>query len=202
MPVALDDFLIPRRLADLREVYAEAGGWQDVCGTYQTHEGVDVETWRATPDAQRLFHYEELFRAAPGRELSNGVVASVRLRMMFGHPAFIDWLGELTGLQVGASQPSRPRRMRRGHYLRSHSDHVLERTLCLVLYLHETWTQELGAAFEMVHAGRRAARVDPLPSRLLLFRPLPGTAHCVLPFGDGADVWERRSLSNWYAPPA
>jgi len=198
-PVALDDFLLPDRLADVRGVYAESG-WQDVCGIRAASEhDVDLGTWRATPDAQRLYHYEELLRTAPGRELEPAMLSSVRLRMMFGTAAFMGWLGGLTGLALGASQPGRPRRMRAGHYLRSHSDQVLERTLCMVLYLHEAWAEGLGAAFEM-SGGGQVTRIDPLPGRLLLFRPLPGTAHRVLPFGPAA-AWERRSLSHWYAAP-
>ena len=200
LPFVLDDFLLPNRLADLREIYAEPG-WLDVYGTHGAEHEVDVETWRNTPDRRRLFHYEELGRPSPGHEFATGMLASVRLRMLFGAAAFIDWLSELTGVTVGAPQRGRPRRMRAEHYLRIHNDSTHDRNLCLVLYLHERWTEDFGARFRLTRLGQPGAGAEPLPGRMLLFRPLPGVAHYVAGFGPGAAGWERRSLSNWYAVP-
>ena len=200
LPLVLDDFLLPRRLADLREIYAEPG-WLDIYGTHGALHEVDLETWRGTPDRRRLFHYEELGVPHPGREFARGMLASIQLRMLFGNPAFVDWVGEVTGVTVGAPQPGRPRRMRSEHYLRSHNDATHDRNLCLVLYLHETWNEGFGAGFRLTRAGNPPASADPLPGRLLIFRPLPGVAHYVAEFGLEAADWERRSLSNWYAAP-
>ena len=200
LPLVLDDFLLPRRLADLREVYAEPG-WQDIYGTYGALHDVDRETWRDTPDRRRLFHYEELGAPRPGREFATGMLASVQMRMLFGNPAFLDWVSALTGVTVGPPQPGRPRRMRAEHYLRRHNDATHDRNLCLVLYLHETWREAFGAGFRLTRAGDSLATADPLPGRLLMFRPLRGVAHYVADFGPEAVDWERRSLSNWYAVP-
>jgi len=200
LPLPLDDFLLPNRLADLREIYAEPG-WLDVYGTHGADHEVDIETWRSTPDRRRLFHYEELGQPAPGHEFATGMLASVRLRMLFGAAEFLDWLVELTGVTLGAPQPGRPRRMRSDHYLRIHNDATHERNLCLVLYLHETWDARFGTGFRLMRRGQPAAGADPLPGRMLLFRPLPGVAHRVAEFGPDAADWERRSLSNWYAVP-
>lgn len=200
LPFTLDDFLLPGRLAELREIYAEPG-WLEIYGTHGADHEVDVETWRSTPDRRRLFHYEELGRPAPGREFATGMLASIRLRMLFGNPEFIDWVSALTGVTVGAPQPGRPRRMRAEHYLRIHNDATHDRNLCLVLYLHERWTEDFGAGFRLTRRGEPEAGADPLPGRMLLFRPLPGVAHYVAEFSAAAAGWERHSLSNWYAVP-
>ena len=129
------------------------------------------------------------------------MLASIRLRMLFGNAEFIDWVCELTGVTVGAPQPGRPRRMRSEHYLRIHNDATHDRNLCLVLYLHDRWTEDFGAGFRLTRRGQPEVAADPVPGRMLLFRPLPGVAHYVAEFGPQAATWERHSLSNWYAVP-
>lgn len=199
--LALDGILQPARIDRLRLVYDEAAGWADQYGLLgrATHAATQAE-WEAAAESTRFFHYREFMAAGPGRQMAPGVLGAVQFRMLATAPAFIGWLGTLTGLAVGQAQPGRPRRMNRHHYLRSHDDSDEGRILCLVLYLSQDWHEAYGGTFEMTEGAATLLRAEPRPNRMLLFRPRPGVRHHVAPFGRAADDWERRSISVWYGP--
>jgi hypothetical protein len=91
--------------------------------------------------------------------------------------------------------------MQRGGYLWPHTDFLqgmvphLKRMINLVLYVHATWTPEMGGDFERWEGRELVRSVSPVPCRCVIFRTDAESIHAVSQItGDGL----RKSIALFY----
>ncbi|PWC56396.1 2OG-Fe(II) oxygenase [Azospirillum sp. TSO22-1] len=201
----LDDFLMPEPFANLQRVFATEGAFEQVHRLYERAadgraRDVTPEEWRDAEPGRR-FHDEMRFAGPkPEHRLSPGMVTHVRFRMFLQSAAHLAFLHRLTGLCAGVAPFSLLRITRYGQRLDRHNDFNHGRTLCSVLYFGTGWQPTFGGRLRQYEGDALVRALDPLPNRLVLFRPTL-EQHDVEPLGPAAAHWERWAMTTWYAPP-
>lgn len=207
--VVVDDALEPTRYRSLSRAMREDCDWEMRQGliprgaapttpTGSPVRWVDPAGYAGAPTEERHFQHGAFARALPGRAMSPGMIALVRLKALVAGPAFLDMIGAITGDRPGRLQEFLIRRMVRGDLAKPHDDAIGGRTFCLLLYLSDGWRPEFDGRFVM-HQPDGDRPVDPLPNRMVLFDVNAGFEHSVRPFGETAGDWQRYNFTIWFA---
>ena len=159
---------------------------------------VSEDAFDATPDDQR-FISELIYRGPqPGREMARSVIMDMLFRQEVKGATFQDWLGRATGRPVHRTGVINLKRLDRSHFLRWHNDRVENRTLCMVLYLHEGWCPDYAGRFLMRRLDGGMDIVEPIENRLILFDPQVKTEHAVEEIAEAATEWPRLNYTVWF----
>ena len=193
--LVVDDFLLPERLARIREAVNRDGVMETAFKVYDSNDWVSRERFDETPDDRR-FIYETIYAGPrPGQEMSPAVIEDALFRMEMGKPDFRGWLSAVTGLPAERTGRINLKKLEQEHFLRWHNDRSPGRTLCLVLYLHAEWHPDLGGRLLMQRQDGCVDALEPLFNRLILFDPCADALHAVeVMQGD----WARLNYSAWF----
>jgi len=147
----------------------------------------EVSRMGSEPDPDRSVYAQRQKRTVSTRD-EMGLQTLALIDEMNG-PAFLAWLEELTGICGLEPDPGLlgggVHRMRRGGYLKIHSDFnwhrrlQLHRRINVLLYLNENWREEWGGALELWHTDMRACavRYAPVFNRMVIFSTTDDSFH-------------------------
>lgn len=201
--LVLDDFLLPRRLADLRDVLAESGLLKPVYALVgKGRQRASEAEWLAAPEQARFYHHWEVEGPRPGHAMSRSYLTHISLRDVLGTRPFLDFFGHLCGERLEGLGMVNGKSIGAAQFLRPHSDAEPGRRLCAVLYLNDDWRPEFGGRFLLYRGREQVGSVDPLGNRLLLFMPDSGYLHAVAPIEPIAGDWKRWNYSFWMVDSA
>lgn len=194
----IDDFLAPDRLADIRQALLADGVLKPAYKLYDRPGWVNEDEFNGMPDDKR-FISEMIYRGPrPGREMARSVIMDMLFRQEIKGATFHDWLGRATGRPVHTTGVINLKRLNRSHFLRWHNDRVENRTLCMVLYLHEGWCPDYAGRFLMRRLDGGMDIVEPIGNRLILFDPQVETEHAVEDIAEASATWPRLNYTAWF----
>lgn len=198
--IAIDDALLPERYTLLSRALRQDCAWHVRYGVqdYRT-EWVEAQDFANVPDDRRMFRHGAFASARPGRELSDGMLGLVRIKLLFASAMWSNLIESLTGSRVTELQEMLVRRMGPGDLARPHDDAIAGRRICLLLYFTDNWTPAHGGRF-VLHAAGGDRFYDPRPNRMILFDVGVRQNHSVEAFTPGPsseDPW-RYNFSVWF----
>jgi hypothetical protein len=203
--LVIDDFLAPGPLEGLRSLFEGDGRWTErfvIRGTSRALPEATRDRWRDTGSDERFSSQLALAGAAPGRELSPGMLHHLQILRLGSHPDLIDLLRRVSGRELSGLEGTQARIMLWAHQTAPHTDAGRGRALCAVLYLHREWHAGLGGRFLQYRDDLLVRQVDPLPNRLVLFATHGTLRHAVEPMTTAAERWERCTYSFWFKASA
>lgn len=196
--VVIDDFLDPVRLATIRRVLLSDGQLETVYKVRSKKDWVGEAEFNATSDDMR-FIFEKMYRGPlPGKEMEPGILTDLMFRQLLRGSAFLSWLAAATGQPVHQTGEINLKLLNQSHFLRWHSDGVPNRTLCMVMYLHEGWRIDFAGRFLLRRFNGRIDSIEPICNRLILFDPQTGAEHAVEPISAVAGAWSRLNYTAWF----
>ena len=196
--LVLDDFFLPQRLADLREVLAKTGRLKPIYALYgQGRQRATREEWLAAPDPMRFYHHLEVDGPSPGHEMSRSYLTHISLTDVLTTRPFLDYFGRLGGERLEGVSMVNGKVIGGEQFLRPHTDAEPGRRLCAVLYLNDDWRPEYGGRFLLYRDQVQVDSVDPVGNRILLFVPDSGYMHAVAPLEPAAGDWKRWNYTFW-----
>jgi hypothetical protein len=205
--LTIDHFLTAARLTGIRRLFSDDGRFEEQFfrrgeGANKQEVSLEPGRWRLLDEGSRA-SIETMFTGPrPHRPLSEGVLTHLKFQAMLSSRPFHDFLRRISGLDPGGFIYMPPRIFSYGHFIKPHSDASSGRRLCGVFYVNDGWRSDFGGQFRQVLPNRDALIVDPLPNRLLLFRPTLEHRHEVLPLTEAGRDWQRWAYSFWFGPTA
>lgn len=198
--MVIDNALLPDMYALLSRALREDCNWAVRHGVRDDRQQwVEAAGFDGLPDDHRMARHGAFAGPRAGREMSPGMLALVRFKLLLASAAWRDMLESLTGQPVAALQEMLVRRMAQGDFARPHDDAIEGRRLCLLVYFSDNWTPAQGGRF-VLHAADGDRVYDPLPNRMILFDVGVRQDHSVQPLAAEAahgDVW-RYNFSIWF----
>ena len=208
--VVFDHALAPALLPLLQLVVATEGAFDDnlklasrayalkPAGATGPRGAVDAKTFAAAPASDRFIHQQRLVGPKPGYEHGAGVKAEAFVRQMLRSGAMHEWLGAVTGCEIGKTGGINLKLHGPGHFLTAHSDAREGRQVCAVIYLHQHWQEDYGGHFVLLGSDGTEQRIAPLPNRMILFAANDENYHAIDPLGEVPDGWLRVNYTVWF----
>jgi hypothetical protein len=208
--LALDDFLLPARLALLQQCFGKDAAFERNFGLIEPLESgrsfaerwADEPTFYSAPEESRLAREFVMTGHAEGCEESEGWTANLDFFDLLESPAFADYLTAITGVGDLHELSFLPRVMQWGDFCRAHDDTAGTRRMCILFYVDDGWRPGFGGRFQNVVDGKAVRSVDPLANRVLLHEPRTDLIHQVESFTNQAALWKRCSYSIWFSARA
>jgi len=197
--VIIDDFLrtdVLQKLLPLFEIHA---AWEDVYGIVADHTKVTLAEFEAAEPQRKLYHLLSLEKTPDIKALTPTWIAWIFLKQFFDSKELLQFVADASGVNPTYYQGHQCHIMQRGHFINPHSDDGKNRVLCGVLYAGAGWRPGYGAEFEILRDGKTVDLAEPLPNRLVLFRPRSAPRHRVRPITEAAKDWKRKSITLWWA---
>lgn len=202
-------FLVhPARLVVLRSVLAERvaarlarfltveAEFRTARGVFPGEEAATEAEFRGAGEADQFYRFGRLCGVRAECRLSPGFVTFMRFRHACLDARFRAFFEELTGLPLGRINVN-AHSMRRGDFLRAHSDAEGTRRLAFVFYLSPRWEVGYGGALHVVKPAEGAWEVPADYNNLVLFDVTARTEHFVKPIEPAAGARARVTVSGW-----
>lgn len=197
--VVLARFLLEPIAERLNRFLATEAEYRIEHGLYSVEDrGVSEQDWLAAADQDRFFRIGKLVGTPPQYQMSPNALTYLRFRKAFQDPRLKGFFEEITDLPLGLSDDFGSHAMRKGDFLRPHSDDNRGRRLALVLYLTPDWGPAFGGALHMVDSRERVTKIDAEYNSVIAFDVLAGTTHFVAPVEPAAGDRVRLTIGGWY----
>lgn len=172
-------------------------------GLYSTgDEAASDQAWLNAKEEDRFFRFSKIVGAFPQYAMSPNMLTYLRFRMAFQAPDFRNFFEQLSGLSLAWSDDFGSHSMKRGDFLRPHSDHNRNRSLALVIYLSPNWGPYLGGALNVIDSQGHTIKIEPEYNSMVVFDVAAGTTHFVDPIRSEAQDNGRLTIGGWYRKPS
>jgi hypothetical protein len=193
----LDGFLAPEQFETLTELFYGDGAFEQKYKRkgYRLH--VSAAEFEAVGSDNQFLTHLQLEGPATGMEMRRSVLRDLLFRRFLGGPAK-RFFSACVKAPIDAVENINAKILGVEHFLKPHSDAVVGRKLCCVLYMSTDWTPSLGGRFELHLDGEIIRTIEPIANRLIIFQPGTRYLHAVEQFTEAGRDWRRCNYSFWY----
>lgn len=201
--LVIDQLFDPVRLQQVCQVLQQDRYWQTQKHTYAALY-VNETTWQHTAGPERFVSRDVWQRAAPGLRRTQAAIALEFLQFLRS-TGFMALLSKIFAVQLTDQNVGDPDintnyfRLGSTDFINQHADDSPGREICMLLYLNESWQNDLGG--ELVFQGdeTQQLQISPLFNRCVLFDPAsPGAEHWVKAVSAAGPQRYRYNVTSWY----
>ena len=161
-------------------------------------EAASEQAWLNAREEDRFFRFAKIVGAYPQFAMSPNMLTYLRFRLAFQSADFRSFFEEVSGMPLTWSDDFGSHSMKRGDFLKSHTDDNRNRSLALVIYLSPNWSPHFGGALNIVDSQGRTAKIEPEYNSMVVFDVAAGTTHFVDPIRPDAHDNGRLTIGGWY----
>lgn len=200
--LVLRNFLVEEVAEQVSHFLTAEAQFRPIYGLTREEEHVTKEEWEQAPDQDRFFRYQGFSGLSSQSRLSPGFITYLKFRAAFLDTKFRKFFEAVSGLPLNPKEPIfNTVCMKRGDYLRPHSDKDETYRLAYILYLSSNWQPSMGGAFQMVERSGRVTKIEVEFNNLIFFDVSRRTRHWVAPIEVEAGERVRATLSGWIYKP-
>jgi hypothetical protein len=203
--LVLRNFLVDEVAEQLSHFLTAEAQFSPMYGLYTVEESyVQQRDWEEAPEHDRFFRYHCFTGISAEARLTPGLINYLKFRTAFLNTKFREFFEAASGVPLNSKEPIfNTVCMKRGDYLRPHSDRDEKYQLAYIFYLSPYWEPSMGGAFHMVERGGRVTKIDVEFNNLIFFDVTQKTKHWVAPIKAAAEEKIRATFSGWiYKPDA
>jgi hypothetical protein len=161
-------------------------------------EAASEQAWLHAREEDRFFRFAKIVGAYPQFAMSPNMLTYLRFRRAFQTADFRNFFEQISGLCLAWSDDFGSHSMKRGDFLKSHSDDNRNRSLALVIYLSPNWGPHFGGALNVVDSQGRTVKIEPEYNSMVVFDVAAGTTHFVDLIRPEAGDNGRLTIGGWY----
>lgn len=194
--VLLDDFLNEEKLDRLYQFVENEAVFASHYKIRNRKEPVSEEVFLSTPEEDRFLSRRRVTGVKENFEMSPNWL-TYRFFLEFCKNTLPDYLAISSNCKLRLESQVTHSHAHE-HFLKSHSDEVLGRKLCIVFYLSKGWRPEDGGQLVMVREGGNNLLIEANYNRLNIFIPSDQTYHYVARHTELARDKNRICHVAWY----